>query len=141
MIYHLLFIIYSHRSLRQLHGEAVDASVLTDDGERIYADNLTVGEGKLNLSLCLLVFLRLVVSRINHGSVENEEVGVGGRQSVALAVLVGCQSVALVIDGIRHRKLEQAIRVSLESEKFLELLFEGMEVLILLIFRVVTTYI
>ena len=106
MIYHLLFIIYSHRSLRQLHGEAVDASVLTD-----------------------------------HGSVENEEVGVGGRQSVALTVLVGCQSVALVIDGIWHRKLEQAIRVSLEGEKFLELLFEGLEVLILLIFRVVTTYI
>ena len=141
MIYHLLFIIYSHRSLRQLHGEAVDASVLTDDGERIYADNLTVGEGKLNLSLCLLVFLRLVVSRINHGSVENEEVGVGGRQSVALTVLVGCQSVALVIDGIRHRELQQSVRVSLVGEELLQLLLQRLEVLILLILRIITPYI
>ena len=127
--------------LRQLHGEAVDASVLADDGERIYSYHVSVWEGKLNLSLRLLVLLWLVVRRINHGTVQNQEVGIGGRQSVALAVLVCSQSVALVIDGIRHRELEQAIRVSLEGEKFLELLFEGMEVLILLIFGVVTTYI
>ncbi len=36
-----------------------------------------------------------------------QEVGIGGRQAVALAVLVCSQAVALVIDGVRHRELEQ----------------------------------
>ena len=80
--------------LRQLHGEAVDASVLADDGERIYSYHVSVWKGKLNLSLRLLVLLRLVVSRINHGTVQNQEVSIGGRQSVALAVLVCSQSFA-----------------------------------------------
>ena len=127
--------------LRQLHGEAVDASVLADDGERIYSYHVSVWEGKLNLSLRLLVLLRLVVRRINHGTVQNQEVGIGGRQSVALAVLVCSQSVALVIDGIRHREFQQSVRVSLVGEELLQLLLQRLEILILIIFRIITPYI
>ena len=80
----------------------MDASVLADDGERIYSYHVSVREGKLNLSLRLLVLLWLVVRRINHGTVQNQEVGIGGRQSVALAVLVCSQSVALVINELGY---------------------------------------
>ena len=115
--------------------------MLADDGERIYSYHVSVWEGKLNLSLRLLVLLRLVVSRINHGTVQNQEVGIGGRQSFALAVPVCGQSVALVIDGIRHRELQQSVRVSLVGEELLQLLLQRLEILILLIFRIITPYI
>ena len=126
---------------RQLHGEAVDASVLADDGDRIYSYHVSVWEGKLNLSLRLLVLLRLVVRRINHGTVQNQEVGIGGRQSVSLAVPVCSQSVALVIDGIRHRELQQSVRVSLVGEELLQLLLQRLKILILLILLIITPYI
>ena len=87
--------------LRQLHGEAVDASVLADDGERIYSYHVSVWEGKLNLALRLLVLLRLVIRRVNHRTVQNQKVGVGGRQAVALAALIRGQPVALVVSRSR----------------------------------------
>ena len=79
---------YFEGPLGQLHGEAVDAAVLAGDGQRIYTDHFAVGEGELNLASCLLVLFRLVVRRINHRLVQNQEVGIGGRQAVALALRV-----------------------------------------------------
>ena len=51
------------------------------------------------------------------------------------------QSVALVIDGIRHREFQQSVRVSLVGEDLLQLLLQRLEVLILLIFRIIAPYI
>ena len=115
--------------------------MLSDDGERVYADDFPVGEGLLNLSLRLLVFLGLVVGWINHRLVEDEEVGVGGWQTVALAVLVGGQAVALVVDGIGHREFEESVRVAFVGKESFELLFQRLEVFVLLILWVVAPYI
>ena len=61
--------------------------MLANDGERVYADNLPVGEGKLYLAACLFVFLGLIVGRVDHRTIQYEEVGIGGWQSVALLSL------------------------------------------------------
>ena len=74
--------LHSDNSFRQLHGEAMDASMLADDGERIYTDDFSVREGELDLPFGFLVFLRLVIGRVNHGAIQDEEVGVGDRKSV-----------------------------------------------------------
>ena len=65
--------------------------MLADDGERIYTDDFSVWEGELDLLFSFLVFLRLVLSRVNYGSIQDEEVGVGSRQTVAI-----------IIDCVRH---------------------------------------
>ncbi len=84
--------------------------MLADDGLRIYADDFAVGEGELNLLACLLVLFRLIIGWINHSLVEYQEVGVGGRQAVSLALRVGGEAVALIIDRVGHRQFEQAVR-------------------------------
>lgn len=127
--------------LLQLHGEAVDAAMLANDGSGIYTDDVSVWEGKLYLLACLLVLRWLIIGWIYHSLVQYQEVGISGRQAVALAVLVCSQAVILIKDWVWHRELEQSIRVSFPGEKRLKLLFKCLEVFILLIFRVITPYI
>ena len=115
--------------------------MLADDGLRIYADDFAVGEGELNLLACLLVLFRLIIGWINHSLVEYQEVGVGSWQPVSLALRVGGEAVALIIDWVGHRQFEQAVWISLPGKEALELLFQRLEVLILLIFRIVAAYI
>ena len=115
--------------------------MLADDGLRIYADDFAVGEGELNLLACLLVLFWLIIGWINHSLVEYQEVGVGGWQPVSLALRVGGEAVALIIDWVGHRQFEQAVWISLSGKEALELLFQRLEVLILLIFRIVAAYI
>ena len=50
-------------------------------------------------------------------------------------------TVALIIDRVWHRQFEQPVWVSLPCKEALELLFQRLEVLILLIFRIVAAYI
>ena len=108
----------------------MDASVLADDGERIYTDDFSVREGELDLLSGFLVFLWLVVGRVNHGSIQDEEVGVSGWQSVAI-----------IIDCVRHRQFQQSVRIAFEGEELLELSFKCLEILILFILRIVAPYI
>lgn len=108
----------------------MDASMLADDGERIYTDDFSVWEGELNLLFSFLVFLRLVVSRVNHGSIQDEEVGVGSWQSIAI-----------IIDCVWHWQFQQSVRITFEGEELLELGFECLEILILFILRIVAPYI
>ena len=108
----------------------MDASMLADDGERIYTDDFSVWEGELNLLFSFLVFLRLVVSRVNHGSIQDEEIGVGSWQSIAI-----------IIDCVRHWQFQQSVRIAFEGEELLELGFECLEILILFILWVIAPYI
>ncbi len=104
--------------------------MLPDDGGGINAYQLAVGEGKLYLPACLCIMLRLVVGRIDDRTVEDEEVGIGGRQTVLA-----------VIDRVWHGQLDEPIGIALIGGELLELLFQRLQVLILLVFGVVTPYI
>ena len=61
--------------------------MLDDDRATVDADNLAVGEGVSDYSCCLGVEVGLGVGGIEHRSVDDEEIGVGGRQ--ALGILSG----------------------------------------------------
>ena len=64
----------------------------------VYANQFPVGESLCYDASCLLVVFRLVVCRINHGIVYDDEVGVCGRQSFTV-----------LIYRLRHRQLQQTV--------------------------------
>lgn len=55
--------------------------MLDDDRATVDADNLAVGEGVSDYSCCLGVEVGLGVGGIEHRSVDDEEIGVGGWQT------------------------------------------------------------
>ena len=73
--------------------------MLDDDRATVDADNLAVGEGVSDYSCCLGVEVGLGVGGIEHRSVDDEEIGVGGWQWLS----------GFVVDGSRNRQLHQII--------------------------------
>ena len=80
----------------------MQAAVLGDEYAAIYADDFMLWKCLLELSLGLDVGFRISVSWHQDGSVDDEEVGVGGRQPIAFSVECG----------LCHRQWNQAIGVA-----------------------------
>ena len=83
-----------------LHGGAVERAVLTDEDAAIDGDDVMAGEGALELTASEFVVGGLAVGGQEDCRVENEEVGVGGWEPMAIV---------RVIDGRRHRQREQTV--------------------------------
>ena len=106
-----------YMSLWQLHREAMDGAVLSDDGAGIEGDNGAVGEGSGDDAQGLGIFLGLGISGNKHCTVENQEVGISRRQ--ALAFIQNCRS---------HRQFQQAIGPSVGGAKRAELLLKCLKI-------------
>ena len=65
----------------KLHRAAVERAMLDDDGAAVNADNLAVGEGIGDYCGCLGIEVWLGVCGIQYRSVDDEEIGVCGRQT------------------------------------------------------------
>ena len=69
-----------------LHGQAVERSVLLDDSPRIHSHHLMLGEGLANHTQRLDVVVWLVVGRHDDGPVDDQEIGISGWQAIPLLV-------------------------------------------------------
>lgn len=70
-----------------LHGGAVQGAMLQDEDAAVDAYNFTVGESPLQLFQGLGIFVGLMVGGNKHSPVDDEEVGVGGRQPLPVFVM------------------------------------------------------
>ena len=95
----------------------MQGAVLTDDGATVDAHNLAVREGLANDSYCLCVEVGLGVCGYEYGTIDDQIVGVGGRQAVVA-----------VVDGAGQGQLQEAIGPSVECAKLLQFLFHESEV-------------
>ena len=101
----------------------MDGAVLADDGAGVDGQDVVVGEGGGEDAGCLVVFRRLVVGGQDDASVDDEEVGVGGWQAVAVGL----------VDGVGQGEPVQSVGLAVGSLEGLHLLLEGLEVGIVLI--------
>ena len=113
-----------------LHGTAMQAAVLTDDGTAVDADHLAVRVSLLDDGTCLVVKCWLPVGGVEHGAVDNQIVSIGGRQTVFS-----------VIDGARHGQFQQTVGSSVDSAQGLQFLFHELKLCVLLVLLVLAPYI
>lgn len=104
--------------------------MLADDGTTVDANDIATWECLANDAKCLAVKVGLVVGRTKHGSVDNQEVSIGGRQPFPF-----------VKDGSRHGQLQQPIGPTVNGTKCLQLLFHQLQFSILFVVRIVAPYI
>ena len=105
--------------------------MLLDNTSTVDANNLPIRESLANQSQRLSIKVGLVIGRTEHGTVDDKEIGIGGRQPVT----------AFVVDGPWHGQLHQSIGLTFESPEGRQLRFHQLQVLILLVLRVLATYI
>ena len=91
---------------------------------------MRVGEGEVNVVGWVVVVLGVIVGGINEGVVEYEEVGIGGREGVGVGVRVGGEGVGVMIDRVGDGEFEEGVRVWVGGEEGVEVVVEGVEVLI-----------
>ena len=104
--------------------------VLANEGTAVDTHNLIAGEGLLKHLGSTTVVVRLGVGGIEHGSVQDEEVGVGGRQTFAV-----------FHHGVGHGQGEQTIRSARKGTEGLQLLFHLTEGIVMFVLPVVTLHI
>ena len=104
--------------------------MLFDDTLTVDANDLPVREGLTYQSQGLCIEVWLVVGRTEHSPIDHEEVGVGGRQSLALKE-----------DRAGHRQLHESVGLALQRAESLQLLLHQSQVFILLVLWVITAYI
>ena len=105
-------------------------AVLSNDGLRVNAYDVVAGERLSHKFKSTGVVFLLIVCRNYHSSVYNQEVGVSGRQSVAI-----------VIERIGHGELEQSIWLAVGIGGLLQLVLKCLEVGILRVVLVIATHI
>ena len=115
----------------------MERAVLADDGAAVDGDHLPVGEGLGDEAEGLGVEVRLVVGRAEYCPVDDEEIGVGGRQTITL----GAQSVIRLVDRSRHGKSEQTVGTPLEGAERPKLFLHELEFGILRVVRIVAAHI
>ena len=118
------------RSFKKLHGAAVDGAVLADDTAAVYGHHGVVWESLLYELDGSLVVDRLSVGGNQNSIVDNEEIGVSGRQPFAI-----------IVDGVGHWQPYQTVGLTLDSAERQELLLHEFQVGIMLVFLVVTSHI
>ena len=104
--------------------------MLFDDTLTVDANDLPVREGLTYQSQGFSIEVWLVVGRTEHSPIDHEEVGVGGRQSLALKE-----------DRAGHRQFHESVGLTLQRTEGLQLLLHQPQVFILLILWVVAAYI
>ena len=82
----------------------MERAVLPDNGPTVDTDYLPVREGFANDSQGLVVEVGLSISRTEHGTVDDEKVGIGGRQPVFS-----------IIDGMGHWQFLQGVGLAVEG--------------------------
>ena len=104
--------------------------MLADDGTTVDANDITTWECLADDAKCLAVKVGLVVGRTEHGSVDNQEVSIGGWQPFSF-----------VEDGSWHGQLQQPIGSAVKGTKCLQLLFHQLQFSVLFVVRIVAPYI
>lgn len=112
-----------------MHRQAVDGAVLTDDDTGVDRDDVPTGEGFADDAAGCGIEVGLGVGRHEDGSVDDEEIGVGGWQS--LIIVVACPW--------HWERLDAILRIG--GAERLQLLLEGEEVGVLLVGRIGALYI
>lgn len=115
-------------------------TVLANQHTAVDAYNLAAREGFLQHLSRPLVVGRLVIGRVEHGIVNDEEVGVGGRQSLVAFVLDGIGEVALEY-GVGHWQWQQAVRLAVGRTEGAELLLHGLKLVVMDVVGVETLYV
>ena len=108
----------------------MDRSVLTNDSARVDADDVVAGESLSHESQSTSVVLLLCVCRHDDSAVDDKEVGVGSRQTVAV-----------VVERVGHRQTQQTIGLAVSVGGSLQLLLKSVQVGILRVVFVVATHI
>ena len=109
-------------SARILHCQAMDGAVLSDDSPCVDANDVVAGEGFGYCSKCLVVKCGLVIGRHDDGTVDDEKIGVGGRQTLTVAD-----------DWLIHRERQQPVGLAVGSAQLLQLVFKCNEIVVLLV--------
>ena len=104
----------------------MDGAVLADDGAAVDADNIAAREGCGDELQGLCVEVGLAIGRAEHGTVDDEEVGIGGWKTLSV-----------IIDCAWHRQAEQAVGLAVERAQGVELLLHQLQLVVLLVAGVV----
>ena len=115
----------------------MERAVLADDSAAVDGDHLPVGEGLRDEAEGLGVEVGLVVGRAEYCPVDDEEIGIGGRQTIPHRA----QTVIRLVDRSRHGKSEQTVGTPLDGTERLELFLHEPEFDILLVVRIVAAHI
>ena len=91
--------------------------MLTDEYGAVDANDFMVWKGELQLTACLFVVGGLAIGGAEDGAVDDEEIGVGGRESLVA-----------VADGVGHGKGNQAVGTAVGGAECLQLGFHVLEV-------------
>ena len=115
--------------------------MLDDDRATVDADNLAVGEGVSDYSCCLGVEVGLGVGGIEHRSVDDEEIGVGGWQTFGALRGTVEELLAVVVYRAGGGKAQQAISPAAFCLKHAQVFLHLVQLLVLLVILVVTSHI
>ena len=118
------------QSLWILYREAVERAMLFNHRCGIQGDDVAVGEGRPNDVKCLLIQFTLLIGRDYHRSINDNEVGISGWQTLTL-----------VENRLGYRELEQSIGLAFNGAKRFQLSFHFLEVVVLYVLLVTGTYI
>ena len=114
--------------------------MLANEDAAIDADDLAVGEGIVQHLGSTLVIVRLIVGRIEYCTIDDEEVGVGGRQTL-VAFAGYCIGKVRFEDGSGKRKSQEAEGFAIDGAKPFELLFHLLQGLVMDIVRIFALHI
>ena len=122
-----------HHTHRELHRRAMQRTMLADEHAAVDGYDVMFGECFLQLPTGELIVLGLAVGGHQNCSVYNQEIGIGGRQTVPI---LG------VVDGSWKREGDEApLLTSLGREETMQLLLHRLEGLIVLVGGVGTLHI
>ena len=100
--------------------------MLTDEDTAVDADDVVMGKGLLELAPRLFVVVRLCVGGVEDGSVDDEEIGVGGWEAVTLVCRKHWGEV-LFVDGCRHWERDEPIGLSREGVQLTQFLLHELQ--------------
>ena len=115
--------------------------MLDDDGAAVNADNLAVGEGIGDYCGCLGIEVWLGVCGIQYPSVDDEEIGVCGRQTFGAFRGIVEELLAVVIYRSGGGQAQQAISPTAFCLKHAQVFLHLMQLFVLLVILVVTSHI
>lgn len=98
-----------------MNRQAVDGAVLTDDDTGVDRDDVPAGEGFADDAACLGIKVGLIIGRNEDGSVDDEEIGVGGWQS--LVIIVASPRHREWLDAILRIGVTECLQFLLQSEE------------------------
>ena len=108
----------------------MQAAMLFDNTTAIDGHDLAIREGLADETEGCCVEIRLGIGGTEHGPVDDQEVGIGGRQTILT-----------IIDGSWHRELEQPVGLAFEGSECRQLLLHQLQFGILLVSFIVAAYV